>query len=303
MHVATMRDPFVVRFFVALKCALRPCVLALGVWAGIYAPASAQEGATRDTLPVVYQTAVPAEGTDHAIADALGQIYTWTNTGQVRKYSADGRLLQVFSNNRLGRLTQVDVSNPMQVLLWFADFRAVVLLDRNMTDMGGPLFLIDAGYPEVRTIAAATDGNIWIYDEVNFRLRKIRPDGSLVVESQELQVLLQQRLQFTCLYDLGYQLIAADSSAGLLLFDNFGQYRTTFDWRGIPKFTAAEGLQGAIQIRWANPDNSISVAPLQVILQPRTYHLPNQDKPQWELTSNNILFKNADQWLVYGIVK
>ncbi len=170
-----------------------------------------------------------------ATADNLGHLYLITATNAVEKYAPDGRLLTRYSNNRLGWAAGLDVSNPQKVLVWYADFRTVVVLDRNLT-MLGELNLISAGYPEVRTIAAAADGNLWLYDEVAFQLKKITPEGNVLFQSQALNMLQANRITITSIRDDGSQVLASDPALGVLLFDVYGQFQRILPWSGIATF-------------------------------------------------------------------
>lgn len=159
-----------------------------------------------------------------ATADNLGNLYLITPQNAVEKYSPDGRLLTRYTNNRAGFATAVDATNPMKIIVWYADFRVVAFLDRNLTPLG-ELNLIQAGYPEVRTIASAADGNLWIYDEVAFQLRKISPEGTTLAESQRLNALLPERLPIESLRDDGSSVYAFAPDVGLLSFDAYAQFR------------------------------------------------------------------------------
>lgn len=170
-----------------------------------------------------------------ASADHLGQVYVVNAAGVLEKYAPDGRLLSRYTNNRLGALRALDVSNPLKTLLWFADFRTVVYLDRSLTPLG-ELNLIEAGFPEVRTVAWAADGNLWIYDEAAFRLRKITPEGMQRYESQELNLLFPDRLQIVCLRDDGARVFAADPLQGVVVFDVFAQYSRQLALKGVKNF-------------------------------------------------------------------
>jgi hypothetical protein len=157
-------------------------------------------------------------------ADNLGNLYLITPQNAVEKHSPDGRLLTRYTNNRAGFATAVDATNPMKIIVWYADFRVVAFLDRNLTPLG-ELNLIQAGYPEVRTVAAAADGNLWIYDEVAFQLKKISPEGTALAESQRLNALLLQRLPIESLRDDGSSVYAFAPDVGLLSFDAYAQFR------------------------------------------------------------------------------
>lgn len=177
-----------------------------------------------------------------ATSDNLGQVYLVTTGNALEKYAPDGRLLTRYTNNRLGNIHSVDVSNPLKVLVWFADFRTVVFLDRSLTPLG-ELNLISAGFPEVRTVASAADGNIWLYDEIAFQLRKLNPDGTQLFESQPLNLLLPGRQQITCLRDDGQGVFASDPEQGLFHFDAYAQLVRTLPLKGINTFQLTrEGL-------------------------------------------------------------
>lgn len=162
-----------------------------------------------------------------AAADNLSNIYLITPGNAVEKYAPDGRLLTRYTNNRLGQAARLDVSNPLKVLVWYADFRTAVFLDRSLTELG-ELNLISAGYPEVRTVAAAQDGNLWVYDEVNFRLVKIAPEGGQRYESQGLNLLSPTPDRPSCLRENNDRVFLADSTQGVFVFDLFAQFDRFF---------------------------------------------------------------------------
>ncbi len=178
-----------------------------------------------------------------ATADNLGNIYLITIQNALEKYAPDGRLLTRYSNNRLGQAAWLDVSNPLKVLAWYADFRTVVFLDRSLTLLG-EINLIRAGYPEVRTVAAAADGNLWLYDEVAFQLKKTTPEGGALFESQALNMIQTERISVTAIRDDGTQVLAVDPTLGVLCFDVYGQFQRVLPWQGFATFTLGQnGLE------------------------------------------------------------
>ena len=194
----------------------------LGIWLVLLAgfPASASAQKTPDSLRLIQTLSVDAR---YAVADNLSNIYLITPGNAVEKYAPDGRLLARYTNNRLSRAGLLDVSNPLNVLVWYPDFRTAVFLDRSLTALG-ELNLIGAGYPEVRHIAASQDGNIWIYDEVNFRLVKITPEGEKRFESQAMNQLEPAPRSISCLRENNDRVYLADSTQGIFAFDLFAQF-------------------------------------------------------------------------------
>jgi hypothetical protein len=176
-----------------------------------------------DSMSLVLRLPVPAV---LAAADHLNQLYTVQAGGLMEKYSPEGKYLSRYSNNRLGAPSAIDVSNPLKIVLWFADFRMAVLLDRNLTELG-QIDLIAAGIPEVRTLASSRDGHFWVYDEVAFRLKKIDASGQLLLESPPLNTLIPEKITFRRLFDDGNRLYAWDEERGLWMFDPYGQWLDT----------------------------------------------------------------------------
>jgi hypothetical protein len=189
---------------------------------------------------LVLSTALPAQAPDSfqlllslplplrfATADHLGNLYGITPANRIEKHAPDGRLLAQYSNNRLGTPTYLDVSNPLKVLVWYPSFGMIQLLDRNLTELGA-LSLIEAGFPEVRVVASAQDGNLWIYDEIGFKLRKISPEGVPLAESQPMNMTLAQKPALRTIRDDGSWVYAADTLQGALVFNVYGQFQKTY---------------------------------------------------------------------------
>ncbi len=180
--------------------------------------------AQQDSLRLLLSLPVEAR---YAVADHLSNVYAITADNVIEKYTADGRLLARYSNNRLGQAALLDVSNPLKVMVWYADSRTTLFLDRSLTALG-ELSLINAGYPDVRALAASQDGNIWIYDDANFRLLKIGPDGEKKYESQAMNMSGQAPRAFDCLREYNDQVFLADSTQGVFIFDAFAQFSRLF---------------------------------------------------------------------------
>lgn len=180
-------------------------------------------GQTTDSFPPALRIAVNVR---FATADHLGNIYVITARNGIEKYAPGGSLVAQYSNTRLGAPTSIDASNPLKILIWYPNFAAIVLLDRTMTELG-VLNLAYTGFPEVRIIAASQDGNIWIYDELAFKLRKIAADGTPLFESPSLQQTLEHRPVPMAIRDDGNRVFMSDTVQGLLLFDVYAQYQRT----------------------------------------------------------------------------
>lgn len=176
-----------------------------------------------------------------AACDQLGNTYVITNENAIEKYAPDGRRLARYTQNRMGRATRLDVSNPLKIMVLYSDFRTAVFLDRSLTELG----MLDwdaAGYPFVRCIALASDGNLWLYDEADFRLRKITPTGEPLFESQALNLLHDGPMpKPACMLEGDNQVFLSDSAQGIFVFDAYAQFSKLLFFKGVGDFSVVEG--------------------------------------------------------------
>ena len=114
-------------------------------------------------------------------------MYLLYQNGQLKKLRPNGDSLAVFNNvRRFGRLYAVDVSNPLKVLLHFKDFNTVVILDRLLNERA-VLDLRRSNLLQVKAIGQSYDNNIWVYDELDAKLKKIGDDGRLIDQSNDFR--------------------------------------------------------------------------------------------------------------------
>ena len=63
--------------------------------------------------------------------DNLDNIYVLNSRNQVKKFNANGDSVAIYNDvKKFGKVTLIDVSNPMKILLYYRDFATVVMLDR-----------------------------------------------------------------------------------------------------------------------------------------------------------------------------
>lgn len=233
-----------------------------------------QAQAQTDSLPLrTVRTVEVAAARDFAL-DGIGNLYVLTDGNTVEKYDASGRKRAPFTHNRLGNISAIDASNALKILLWYPDFRTALFLDRNMTQSGGELDLIEAGFPEVRTVNFAADGNLWVYDEIEFKFRKITTQGTALLESQQLNQLFQTRLSFQKLADDGTRVIAVDTTQGFFIFDAFGQFQQQIKGSSVSvNFIVAQNI-----LRWIGTDGYLHAINIQFPAIEQTWVLPENIK-------------------------
>lgn len=179
--------------------------------------------------------------------DQLGNIYTITANNQLRKYSAKGDSVGVFNDVvRYGRLTTIDVSNPLRILLFYRDFGSIVLLDRMLK----PIDAIDLrkrSMLQVTSAAVSYDNHCWIYDEQEARLRKIDAQAGILLESPDLRMIIDEPPVPAFMVDQESVVTLYDPAKGFFQFDLYAAYRRMIpaqDWSNIRCYgNMVEGLK------------------------------------------------------------
>ncbi len=110
--------------------------------------------------------------------DNLDNIYLLSSTNQVKKLNNKGDSAAIFNDvKKFGKATLIDVSNPLKILLYYRDFATIVVLDRFLTILN-TIDLRKQNILQVRAIGQSYDNKIWVYDELENKLKKIDEDGN-----------------------------------------------------------------------------------------------------------------------------
>ena len=165
-------------------------------------------------------------------ADKLGNLYVLTAENRLVKYSAKGDSMGVFNDvRRYGRLTSIDASNPLKTLLFYRDFKTIVILDRFL-NLVNVIDLRRQNLFQVTLIAQSYDNGIWLYDEQESRLRKVGEDGRPDSETAELRLVLDEAPEPAFLQDRNGYVYMYDPVRGLYIFDYYGAMKSRLPFEG-----------------------------------------------------------------------
>jgi len=168
--------------------------------------------------------------------DKLQQLYLITIENEIIKYSPEGKELFRFCNNTLGDLTHIDITNPFSVLLYYPDFLTVYTLDRTLNKTG-EFNLLDLNLTDVVTIGMSNDNNVWLYDFVFHRIKKINRNGEVLRESIiNLSNEFESPLLPNFILERENWLYVNDPNLGILVFDIYAQYQKTIDIKNLTYF-------------------------------------------------------------------
>lgn len=168
--------------------------------------------------------------------DNLGNIYTISNSNQLKKLNTNGDSVAVFNDiKKYGNPSFIDVTNPLKTLLYYKNYSTVVVLDRLLT-IRNSIDLRKQNIFFVNSIALSYDNNIWIFDEENYTLKKIDENGSLLQETTDWRLLFDSVPSPTRIIDKNNFIYLYDPEKGFYVFDYYGSFKNRlnfFNWNNV----------------------------------------------------------------------
>ena len=175
--------------------------------------------------------------------DNLGNLFLVNKAQQVKKLSSTFDSIGTYNDvRRYGELAYVDAANPLKVLLFYRDFMTIIVLDRLM-NVRNTIDLRQSNILQCSAIANAYDNNIWLFDELDFKIKKIDETGKPLMESADFRILFDNPPRPRRLEDFDKYLYAYDSTRGLLLMDYYGAYKKLIPLKGLKNL---EGIDKGI---------------------------------------------------------
>lgn len=168
--------------------------------------------------------------------DNLDNIYILNSRNQLKKYNVNGDSVAIFNDvRRFGKASIVDVSNPLKVLLYYKDFATIIMLDRFL-NVVNTVDLRKSNVLQARAIGQSFDNKIWVYDELENKLKKIDEDGKLLQETPDFRLLFDVTPQPQKIFDENKFVYLYDSLAGVNVFDYYGTLKNNiliYKWQNF----------------------------------------------------------------------
>jgi hypothetical protein len=169
--------------------------------------------------------------------DNLGNLYIVNNTGQLKKSGPAGDSIAVFNNVRqYGKLYLMDVTNPLRVLLYYRDFGTIVVLDRFLNTRA-TIDLRKQQLFQVNAIGQSYDNNIWVFDELESKLKRVAEDGRVLDQSTDFRLIVDTAPSPQFIVDQNRLVYLYDSLKGVYLFDYYGSFKNRIQLKGWTDFT------------------------------------------------------------------
>ncbi len=238
---------------------------------------------------------IPETLEDMAV-DNLDNLYLLRVSGQLKKTGPQGDSLAVFNDlRRYGPVSKIDVSNPLRVLLYYQNFSTVLILDRFL-NVRTTLDLRKSNILQVNAICLSYDNNIWLYDEIEHKLKKVDENGKVLMETPDFRLIFGEAAAPELITDQDGLVYLYDRNLGVYVFDYYGALKNKIIIQGW------DNLRVAGQSIWGTKGNMLyryRKDLFRVYDQP----LPKAFSPFEKLlfTPSRIYVMKKDQLAIYEI--
>ena len=158
----------------------------------------------------------------YCMPDQLGNVFALSRSGQLKKYNANLDSMGVFNDvRRYGKLYSISADNPLRSLLYFKEYRIILVLDRLM-QVVNKIDIRKANIFQAQSIAQGYDNTIWVFDEQESRLKKLDLNGKLLFETADLRLVFNETLNPSTIFDAAGFVYVYDDQKGLFIFDYYG---------------------------------------------------------------------------------
>lgn len=180
---------------------------------------------------------VPVTDARLMTTDEMGNVYLVRGDNSLIRYNLDGDSTGNFRSIQNGDLTWIDATNPLRVLLYYADFAKIILLDRMLTPKND-LDLKKIGIFNAPAVGISVDGRIWVYDFNNARLKKIDDQLNATNTSNDMRIESGTVPEPTCIIERDGRVYLCDAAKGIYTFDRFASYINTLEIRNVSRMQA-----------------------------------------------------------------
>jgi hypothetical protein len=157
--------------------------------------------------------------------DNLDNVYLITEGNRLKKIKSSSDSIAVFNEvKRYGNPAYIDVNNPLKTLIYYKNFSTIITLDRFLT-IRNSINLRTQNIFLVNSISLSYDNNIWLFDEEDFKLKKLDEQGKILQETVSWRLLFDSVPSPQRIIDRENFVYLYDPEKGFYVFDYYGTFK------------------------------------------------------------------------------
>jgi hypothetical protein len=175
----------------------------------------------QDSIVMVYQRTIACSKNFVWDVDNLGNLFL-TEKDQISKFNSEGEKMFSQSLKKYGKISSVDVRNPMKIILFSEQQQTLIFLDNTLTRQDNDIDLSTYDLNYVTQISGSQQADkIWAFDQENSKIKLItsKKQQSISIENIAGILGIRSLLQF---YETDNVLYLLDEEKGIFLLDMYG---------------------------------------------------------------------------------
>lgn len=132
-----------------------------------------------------------------------------------------------YQNNFLGEIQSIDISNPLQILIFHKEANQIIFLNNELSEIGPAINLDDLGLFDVELVSASQINGFWVFNAAFQRIEFYDHRLEKVHTSIDLSLLLSDAGTLQELSMVNDNIYLRSQDAGILVFDRFANYIKT----------------------------------------------------------------------------
>ena len=222
---------------------------------------------------------IPGDIADFTV-DNLGNIYLLSPENQLKKLNPAGDSLAVFNDvRRYGKIYSMDVTNPLKILLYYKEFETIVVVDRFLNIIN-IIDLRNLNIFQAKAFGLAYDNNVWVYDELEAKLKRIGDDGTLIDQTTDIRQVVDSVPDPQVIIDQSGLVYLYDTAKGVYVFDHYGAFKNHLpllgwkDFNVIEKNILGRNLQYFFRYKMGDAEVQVERIPAAYLPSPKITILP-----------------------------
>lgn len=168
--------------------------------------------------------------------DNVGNMY-FVKGDEILKYNAKGDLIKTYSNKKYGKISSIDVSNALRILVFYKDFSQLIILDSQLSENGKSISLEELGLEQCDLSCTSFNNGIWLYNRQNMELVRLTGELKQIVNTGNLNAILESDLRPNFILENNGYLYLNNPNSGIYVFDIYGTFYKNIPLKNLKEFT------------------------------------------------------------------
>ncbi len=172
---------------------------------------------------------------DHFYTDHFDNLYFIDGHKIIKVETRTENVLE-YGSVSAGPISSADVSNPLQILLFYRDFNQVLFLDNKLARLRSEISLSELGVEQAVLVCSSGRGGFWVFSDRENRIiyfdQKLRNTHQSIIISS----IMGSGTRPVYMTEAQNKLFLYIPRKGILLFDRFASYLKTIPYKGGERF-------------------------------------------------------------------